>query len=521
MRLNTSDLILTIATTHSQPLATSVLGRGIFIALLWTIPIFAAPYGATPPLWIGLLQLLILLIGVAWTLDGVKSGGWFVAEHKLLLPIVALLLYAVFQIVPLGAMQAAGVESYPRYISAMPYETKWFAWRLLALILFAAMLMRYVETERHLQTLTYVVIGTGIASGLFGLVRQTTDAPTFLFDNPELARGTFAQFVNRNHFAYLAEMVFGVCLGLLIGDRRKERSLIYLALLLPCWLSLVSSRSRGGLLGMFAAIIIVLLLVLVLPPKIVESRHRRRRSRSSSEQSSLINRLTAIKLPATTKKILGAFGITILFGAILIGVVWIGGDPLATRVERARDEFGAIENNLTTDGASRAEIWQATRKLIAAHPIAGSGFGAFDVALTRHHVGSGMMYVQQAHNDYLELLAGGGIIAALLFVWFVVWTVRAAIRKLRVAVNFDYGATVGALGGIAAIAVHNLVEFGLHTPINALVFMSLLVLATRRVAGKKAIGETRSGASNLNARRHETSTRGSRGLRKDLTATVL
>lgn len=505
---------MTFATTHSQPSsATTVLGRSIFVALLCLIPIFAAPYGATPPLWTGLLQILIFLLGVAWAIDGFQSSGWFVPEHKLLLPLVALLLYAVLQIIPLGATQAAGVESYARYISAMPYQTKWFAWQLLALSVFAAILMRYVETELRLQTLTYVVIGTGIASGLFGLLRQTTDAPTFLFDNPELARGTFAQFVNRNHFAYLAEMVFAVCLGLLVGDRRKERSLVYLSLLLPCWLSLVSSRSRGGLLGMFAAVIIVLLVILIVPPKTIENHHRRRRHRSSSEPSGLINRLTAIKLPAMTKKILGASGIAILLGAILIGVVWIGGDPLATRVERTRDEFGVTENNsAVTGGASRAEIWQATRKLIAAHPITGSGFGAFDVALTRHHVGSGMMYVQQAHNDYLELLAGGGIIAALLVVWFVVWTLRAAVRKLKTAVGFDYGATVGALGGIAAIAAHSLVEFGLHTPINALVFMSLFVLATRQVVNQK-----RTPALTPNERQDKQSARRER----DLAATVL
>lgn len=61
----------------------------------------------------------------------------------------------------------------------------------------------------------------------------------------------FAQFINRNHFGYLAEMTLGLLLGLIAGRGvPRGKLLIPLALLLPVWAALVLSNSRGGVLAM-------------------------------------------------------------------------------------------------------------------------------------------------------------------------------------------------------------------------------------------------------------------------------
>ena len=65
---------------------------------------------------------------------------------------------------------------------------------------------------------------------------------------------------------------------------------------------------------------------------------------------------------------------------------------------------------LLAQGASRNEIWRATLKMFAAHPILGVGMGGYWIGITAYHDASGLMTPQEAHNDYLELLSSGGLI---------------------------------------------------------------------------------------------------------------
>ena len=46
--------------------------------------------------------------------------------------------------------------------------------------------------------------------------------------------------------------------------------------------------------------------------------------------------------------------------------------------------------------------------------------------------------------------------------------------------RFRRAACLGAAIGIAGVAVHSLVDFGLHTIVNALVFTTLIVIATSK-----------------------------------------
>ncbi|MFN2514435.1 MAG: hypothetical protein ABR568_23865, partial [Pyrinomonadaceae bacterium] len=52
--------------------------------------------------------------------------------------------------------------------------------------------------------------------------------------------------------------------------------------------------------------------------------------------------------------------------------------------------------------------------------------------------------------------------------------------NLRSPSRFRRAACLGAAIGIAGVAVHSLVDFGLHTIVNALVFTTLIVIATSK-----------------------------------------
>ena len=73
----------------------------------------------------------------------------------------------------------------------------------------------------------------------------------------------YGQFINKNHFAYLMEMAFGLGLGIILGGGvERERLMIYVAILLPIWTGLVLANSRGGILAMLAQVVVAVLLLI-------------------------------------------------------------------------------------------------------------------------------------------------------------------------------------------------------------------------------------------------------------------
>jgi O-antigen ligase len=159
--------------------------------------------------------------------------------------------------------------------------------------------------------------------------------------------------------------------------------------------------------------------------------------------------------------------------AVVVGTAWLGGDPLAERVGAVGEEVRAAD----AARAGRAGIWADTWRLAAEHPLAGVGLGGYWIAIRTTHGGSGLMVPRQAHNDYLELFASAGVIGALLLAAFLFLFVRLARVRLRAGTTFTRAACLGALAGLFGVAVHSLVDFGLHVTANAFVCAALVALA--------------------------------------------
>jgi O-antigen ligase len=97
------------------------------------------------------------------------------------------------------------------------------------------------------------------------------------------------------------------------------------------------------------------------------------------------------------------------------------------------------------------------------------------------------MTPQEAHNDYLELLSSGGLIGLAMGIWFAVVVIREARRNLSLASGYTRALRLGAILGIIGVAAHSLVDFGLHILINAIVFLSLIMIATVKSSNGSAI----------------------------------
>ena len=418
-----------------------LLSKAVFVALVGLVVIAAIPYGTVEPWWKAAFVCAVFATCIVAIIEMLVAGAKRFEGGAVLLPMLALSALAFVQTLSIGASNVWSA------ISADPFQSRFFALQMLALTVFLALLYRYANTERRVRVLVYTILGVAVVSAVFGLLRHTTQHETG-FVLPLLRQNQgYAQFVNKNHFAYLMEMAFGLGLGILIaGGIKRDHVMIYLALLLPIWTGLVLANSRGGILAMLAQVLVAALMLL-------------------SVQTSGIARSSLVKVVL----------IVVLGAGVLFGTFLVGGDRLATNFEAATNEFST---ETSTDGASRNEIWRASLKMFAAHPILGVGLGGYWTGITAYHDASGRMTPQEAHNDYLELLSSGGLIGFAIGGWFVVVMVRMIRRNLSVDNGFKRAVRFGAVLGLAGVAAHSLVDFGLHIIVNAVVFMTLIMLGT-------------------------------------------
>jgi O-antigen ligase len=450
-----------------------VLERISFFGLLSMLLLAAIPYGTVQQWWIALVDCLIFILCSFRVVEAMLRRQWTIGGASMLIPLFALCCFAAAQTIPLGVLRLSTISTNSwRTITTDPHETQRFVFRLLALILTGEALLHYTTTRRRLWAVVIAVVGIGGASACFGIVRQVAQSDPSSFVLPDLVMGeSYGQFINRNHFALLMEMTLGLLMGLILGRSKSGgRFLPYVALALLVWAALVFSNSRGGLIGMLGLIVFSS----VIHFAIVRWRSMKRKGFRSR------NRLVQYGVSAL-------LGVGLCVGLILMtamGISWVGGDAVMTHIEKTSGEV-AVTND---SQLRRKEIWQASWQLFRAHPIAGIGYGGYGTAITEFTgTGPRRESLQQAHNDYLEMLASGGLIGAAFVVWFMVALVRKARRHLQPSHAFRYGTCLGALTGLFAVSIHSFFDFGLHITVNALMFTFLVVIATATYRGDNGI----------------------------------
>ena len=430
----------------------ALLNKLVFGALVALIVLTAIPYGTVEPWWKAAFVCGVFAICILALIESLITGKIEIRGKPVLLPMLALSALAFLQTLSLGARTEANLQVW-NAISADPYQTRFFILQILALTAFLALLYRYASTERRIRVLVYTVLAIAVVSAVFGILRHSTQQQAgFLLPLLKQNQG-YGQFINKNHFAYLMEMAFGLGLGIILGGGvKRDRIMIYVAVLLPIWTALVLANSRGGVLAMIAQIVVAVLL------------------------------LTSVQKITQSFALRAVLLVALVIG-IVLGTIWVGGDRLATNFENASSE---LASDTLRQGVSRNEIWRATLKMFAAHPILGVGLGGYWIGITAYHDASGLMTPQEAHNDYLELLSSGGVIGFALGVWFVVAVARLVRQNLVEDVSYMRAVRFGAILGIVGVAAHSLVDFGLHIIVNAVVFMMLIIFATTEFSPTQA-----------------------------------
>src|SRR4029078_6371169 len=153
-------------------------------------------------------------------------------------------------------------------------------------------------------------------------------------------------------------------------------------------------------------------------------------------------------------------GVALVYLGFLVIVVisWVGADVLASR-------FSDTDwNELNT----RRGAWADASEIRSKFPLAGTGLNTYGTATVLYQQHNRGYRYTEAHNDYLQLAAEGGILLTVPAAACVVAFAFAVRRRFADETStMSYWLRVGAVSGIAAIDVQESVEFSLQMPGNA------------------------------------------------------
>jgi O-antigen ligase len=111
-------------------------------------------------------------------------------------------------------------------------------------------------------------------------------------------------------------------------------------------------------------------------------------------------------------------------------------------------------------------------------PLLGVGLGDFETAYPRYQSVSTDMWIDHAHNDYVEAAAETGLVGALLVLAALALFIRLVFRDWKNPFRSQAGwIRLGAAIGCCGMLVHSLADFNLHIPANAAWFAVLAGIA--------------------------------------------
>jgi O-antigen ligase len=173
------------------------------------------------------------------------------------------------------------------------------------------------------------------------------------------------------------------------------------------------------------------------------------------------------------------------FSIFLLGTIaWAGVDNLVFK-------FRSPDQGLAAT-AGRLSAWTDTLAIIRASPLTGTGFNTYGTSMQVYQTSPHTTLFQEAHNDYLQLAAEGGLLVGIPILCTLGVFIVLVQRRFREAPHdgTTYWLRVGAVVGLAAIALQSLVEFSLQMPGNAALFAVLAAIALHRSPRLRAIKRT-------------------------------
>jgi O-antigen ligase len=410
---------------HLQPIR-SRANEAILYSLIGLLLLAPLAFGAVEVWSAAILEIASAILISIWALRQVKTGTLILTGNPVFLPMCAFGVVVLLQVI-------SGASGYRHATSS--------AFMLYAAYACACFLITQTLTRTtHVQYIAAALTSFGTCVALFAVLQSlSSNGKIYWLRTPRFGGWIYGPYVNHNHYAGLMEMLAPIPLVFAFSKYAHGRKR-WIAAAAAAFMgaTIFLSGSRGGMAAYALQIALFFWFLF------------RERARNG------------------VALVLGAFLLV-----ALVPVAWVGGSEVTERI-------ATVASNKQTEVGSdiRFAIDRDSLHMFAKRPVLGWGLGTFADVYPQFRSFYTNQLVNRAHNDYLELLTGTGILGFGIGIWFLAATLRPAIRKARSWSGDVNGAVaLAVLLGISGILVHSFVDFNLQIPANAILFYVLCTIA--------------------------------------------
>jgi O-antigen ligase len=319
-------------------------------------------------------------------------------------------------------------------LTAYHYATVITSFEYLAYGMLLFLTVQSLADEQCSKAIIWALTLFGFALAMFAISQSLTSTDKiYWLRTPRNGGAIFGPYVNRDHYAGVMEMLSPIpivfSLSALIGG--AKRVLVGFAGVVMAG-SIVLSQSRAGTASFLVEMTLVFGLLL----------RTRKKKRSVAAA-------------------MGTFSLAVLAFAASVGTT-------------------ALWRHLTNlQGWMRLAIIKDGLRMFWHKPVLGWGLGTFTTVYPQFRSFYTNLFVNAAHNDYVQALVETGLFGFAAILWFIIALYRGGLRNLD-SWRHNWSRTLGlaAVIGCTGILIHSAFDFNLQVPANACVFYFLAAVAT-------------------------------------------
>jgi len=326
-------------------------------------------------------------------------------------------------------------------ISAYGYVTKYEVLQYVSYGIVLLIAAECVRDQDARKKFGFALIVFGALYAFFALAQELTpNGKIFWFYTPRFHGAIYGSYVNHDHYAGLMEMLVPIPLVVSMGHlfRGGKRALVAFCFVLMAG-TIFLSGSRGGMIAFALEIMLFGALTLM----------QRRNPRV-------------------------ALGLVALCVLALAFLIFLGKGQVLGRLG---DLAPGIRWNITKD----------CLRMFSHRPVLGWGLGTFPTVYPSYRTFYTNLFVNEAHNDYAQLLVETGLLGFGLMVWFLISLYRHGLpTSRRWEFKWDGALSLAALLGCTGILLHSIVDFNMQIPANAALFYVLCALAASELPSQSS-----------------------------------
>jgi O-antigen ligase len=407
--------------TERAAQAGAVLLYGIFGLLLFG----PLAFGSVEPWSIFLMEAGSAALFLLWIGKQVLEGQFRIRWNPLFLPMAVFGLLIISQLV--------------FRVTAYPHDTVSLALLYCCYGLLCFLAGQTLLRGSQARSLARIFSFYGAALAGFALLQGiSSNGKLYWLRLPRNGGWIYGPYVNHNHYAGLMEMLVPIPLVLALTRLASNRTRASAAAVAAVMVGTIFlSGSRGGMLAIVTELVIL--------------------------TAFLVKQKRGLRM---------AIGIALFLAIVVALLIWVGGGELSRRISTV----GMSHSEISSD--TRFNINRDGLRMFVKKPLLGWGLGTFPVVYPQFRTFYTNFFVNQAHDDYLQLLVEMGLLGFGTMLWFVLTVYTRAFRKIGNWTGEVSGATtLACVLGLSGILVHSAFDFNLQIPANAALFYVLCTIA--------------------------------------------